>query len=67
MFRYINPYTNQEIYIALKYVLTIKCAPDERLLTLGTVGDHPDLRLHFATDKEYWAAKASILNHIQRG
>lgn len=67
MFCYTNPYTHQDMYIILKYVLTIKCEPDKRLLTLGIVGGHPDLRLHFKTDEEYYAAKESILNHIQRG
>lgn len=67
MFCYTNPYTHQDMYIILKYVLTIKCEPDNRLLTLGIVGGHPDLRLHFKTDEEYYAAKESILNHIQRG
>ena len=67
MFHYINPYGHQEIYIVLKYVVAIKCAPEDRLLTLSMANGHPDFRLHFATDKEYWAAKASILSYIQRG
>ena len=60
MFCYTNPYTHKDIYIVLKYILTFECSPEEKLITLSFIGDAPKMRLHFATDEDYFAPKMRL-------
>ena len=64
MFCYTNPYTHKDIYIVLKYVLTFECSPKEKLITLSFIGDTPKMRLHFATDENYFAAKDHLFKKV---
>lgn len=67
MFRYTNPDANEDIYIVVKYILTIECHPEQRLMILEFVNGAPKMRLYFTTDEGYSSAKNSLIYSIQKG
>ena len=67
MFHYTNPDANEDIYIVVKYILTIECHPEQRLMILEFINDAPKMRLYFKTDESYSSAKNSLIYAIQKG
>ncbi|MDO4966764.1 MAG: hypothetical protein Q4E51_08670 [Lachnospiraceae bacterium] len=60
MYCYTNPFTNHDLYINLKYVVTLEGDANTNTLTLSTVFGE-NIRLHFENEIDYSSNKAYII------